>query len=45
MEDPAALQGLLSTLSSLASAAVSRFGPGGPPDDDGDTKVQPIKLS
>ena len=47
VEDPAALQGLLGTLSSLASAAAGRFRPEGRPGDDGDGdgRVQPIKLS
>jgi len=48
--DPAALQGMLGTLNSLAQAAVRSLGtqgtPGGAEDDDGDDgKVQRIKVS
>ena len=48
VEDPAALQGLLGTLGSLASTAANRLkadlsGMGGHPDDDGG--VQRIDLS
>ena len=48
VEDPAALQGLLGTLGSLASVATARLkadlgGSAGRPDDDG--KVHPIDLS
>jgi hypothetical protein len=47
VEDPAALQGLLGTLGSLASAAAGRLRADlGATDDDGDDGgVQPIKLS
>jgi hypothetical protein len=46
VEDPAALQGLLGTLSSLASAAAGRFrSSAGPEDPDDDGKVQRINLS
>lgn len=51
VEDPAALQGLLGTLGSLASAAAGRFRPAGgraagaDDGDDDDGKVQRIKLS
>jgi hypothetical protein len=48
VEDPAALQGLLGTLGSLASTAANRLkvdlgGTSGRPDDDG--RVQHIDLS
>jgi hypothetical protein len=47
VDDPAALQGLLGTFSSLASAAASRFRTDahGGKDDRDDGHVQPIKLS
>ena len=49
VEDPAALQGMLGTLSGLATAAIKRFGVHGgaatPGDEDDDGKVQRITLS
>lgn len=52
VEDPAALHGVLGTLSGLAQAAVRSFGAqasgGGPDDDDGDGddgKVQRITVT
>lgn len=50
VEDPAALQSLLGTLGSVATAAAHRFrsdlgGRGGADDDGDDGRVQPITLS
>jgi hypothetical protein len=47
VDDPAALQGLIGTFSSLAAAAANRFRTDAPAGgDDGDEgHVQPIKLS
>jgi hypothetical protein len=48
VEDPAALQGLLGTLGSLAQVAVGRLRADLGSTDDGDDddgRVQPIKLS
>ena len=48
VEDPAALQDVLGTIGGLAQAAVSRLGLDGqaaPEADEGDGKVQRIKLS
>ncbi len=51
VEDPKAVQGLVTTFATVAQAAAGRFRPASPPgddddgDDDGDGRVQRIKIS
>lgn len=48
VEDPKAVEGLMSTLGTFATAAASRLrsdGPASRDDDDDDGRVQPIRVS